>query len=96
MNAKVIIALCFFILSIVITVLCFTVLRKKKYGKLIGASSVSYASGCFFVLMLAIFRTSAPLAFVILADSLITGVYLFTMVMLKWVSSKIVEGDKPS
>ncbi|MBO4495507.1 MAG: hypothetical protein J5752_06595 [Clostridiales bacterium] len=96
MNAKVIISLCFLVISIVITVLCFTVLRKKKYGKFVGASSAAYASGCFFIFMLALLKENAPLIFVILADSLVTGVFVFTAVMLILVSTKIVEGDKPS
>ena len=79
-----------------VTILCFTVLRKKNYGKFIGASSVTYASGCLLVFLLALFKKNAPLVFVILSDSLISGVYLFTVIMLILVCTKIVEGEKPS
>ncbi len=91
MNAKVILSLCFLFFSVIVTILFFTVLRKKKYGKFCGASSVAYASGCLFIFLLALLKKDAPMIFVILADSLVTGVYIFTTVMLILVSTKIVE-----
>lgn len=91
MTPKGIFALCFLIISVALTIVSFTVLRKRKYGKFVGAASASYASGCFFILMLALFKENAPMAFVVLADSLISGIYLFTAIMLILVSKKLVD-----
>lgn len=91
MTPKAVFALCFLIVSVVLTILSFTLLRKKKYSKFVGAASASYASGCFFILMLALFKENAPMAFVVLADSLISGIYLFTAIMLILVSKKLVD-----
>ena len=91
MTPKGIFSLCFLIVSVILTILSFTLLRKKKYSKFVGAASASYASGCFFILMLALFKENAPMVFVVLSDALISGIYLFTSIMLILVSTKITD-----
>lgn len=91
MTPKAVFALCFLIVSVALTIVSFTVLRKRKYGKFVGAASASYASGCFLILMLALFKENAPMTFVVLSDALISGIYLFTSAMLILVSTKIVD-----
>ena len=94
MTPKAVFALCFLIVSVILTILSFTLFRKKKYGKFVGAASASYASGCFFILMLALFKANAPMVFVVLADSLISGIYLFTSAILIIVSTKLVDKNE--
>ena len=82
MTAGIIISSVFLFLSVLCTVLCFTVLRKKNYSVFIGASAGVYASACLMILLFSIFKKDLPILFFILADGLVTGVFVMTSLMM--------------
>jgi len=94
MNFPVIFTGIFVALSIVLTIVSFTAFRKKTYSKFLGASSAVYTSGCLIVFLFAFVKNSAPKVFFILSDLLISGVYVFTSVMVILICTRLSVPDK--
>lgn len=72
----------FLIFSVVITVVCFTVLKKKDYSKFVGASAGVYASACLLVFLFSLLKKDLPILFFVLAEFLVTGIFVMTSFMM--------------
>lgn len=97
MTAGIILSSIFMAFSLTITVLFFTVLKKKPYSKFAGASTGVYASACLMILLLAIFKKDLPILFFILADVLATMVcgMITAMMIVLFTKTTPVETKKP-
>ncbi|MBR5974653.1 MAG: hypothetical protein IK020_05660 [Clostridiales bacterium] len=82
MNASLIVSGAFAAVSVIAVVLCFTVLRKYTFHKILGASTCVYASACFFIFLIGVFREDVPTLFFILADILSTFVAAMISVVI--------------
>ena len=91
MTPAIILSSVFVVLSLIISIVCFTYLRKKSYAKYIGASALVYASACIFILLLAVFKKDLPILFFILADVLSGGVFAVTTFVMVLLSTKIMS-----
>jgi|GEM_PF-1851680 len=78
----------FLIFSVVITVVCFTVLKKKDYSKFVGASAGVYASACLLVFLFSLLKKDLPILFFVLAEFLVTGIFVMTSFMMIFLLSK--------
>jgi membrane associated rhomboid family serine protease len=78
----------FLIFSVVITVVCFTVLKKKDYSKFVGASAGVYASACLLVFLFSFMKKDLPILFFVLAEFLVTGIFVMTSFMMIFLLSK--------
>ncbi|MBP5416229.1 MAG: hypothetical protein J6Y58_01770 [Clostridiales bacterium] len=91
MTPAIILSSIFVVLSLIISILCFTYLKKKSYSKYVGASALVYASACIFILLLAVFKKDLPILFFILADVLSGGVFAVTTLVMVLLSTKIMS-----
>ena len=91
MTPAIVLSSVFVVISLILSVLCFTYLKKKSYAKYIGASALVYASACIFILLLAVFRKDLPILFFILADVLSGGVFAVTTLVMVLLSTKIMS-----
>ena len=97
MTAGIVLSSIFMAISLTITVLFFTALKKKPYSKFAGASTAVYASACLMILLLAIFKKDLPILFFILADVLATMVcgMITAMMIVLFTKTTPVETTKP-
>ena len=88
MTAGMILSGIFVVISIAIVIVCFTVLKKKDYSKFVGASAGVYASACLLVFLFSLLKKDLPILFFVLAEFLVTGIFVMTSFMMIFLLSK--------
>jgi len=96
MTPAIILSSVFVVISSILSIGCFTYLKKKSYAKYIGASALVYASACIFILLLAVFKKDLPILFFILADVLSSGAFAVTTFVMVLLSTRIMSPPEQS
>ncbi|MBP5491712.1 MAG: hypothetical protein J6Y08_02595 [Clostridiales bacterium] len=88
MTPQIILSGIFVLVSVIATVLCFTVFKKQFFSRFVGASGVVFFSACLMILMFAIFKKDLPMLFFILSDGLVAGIFAMTTALMVILCSK--------
>jgi len=98
MSTQIIIALCFFIFSILVLLASLFLLTKSEsvIRKYIRISTVLFITGTLLVLVITIFKPAVPLTFVWLSEVFVFAIYAASSGMIIYFVKKFAAGASPA
>ena len=98
MSTQIVIALCFFVFSILVLLASFALLSKNELviRKYIRISTVLYITGTLLVLIITAVKPAVPMTFVWLSEGFVFAIYVASSSMIVYFVKKFAAGGNPT